>query len=150
MSDLNALAQFCTVRQLEVLEAVIKTGSQGKAAKELKLDKRNVERAMAKIKQKAALQGFSPEHNWTHAVPSTHVAKGVSTYFEKTETTPAAWVKADLRQELYNEMVKDAIKSFVADVEPIVCPPEPLDFQSDIIPWIQIGDAHIGMLSHFS
>lgn len=148
MENLDALTQFCTVRQLEILEAYTKHGSQAKAAAALGIDRRNVQRAMELVRKKAALQGYSPEHFWTHIVPSTHYAKGVSTYFPKTETTPAAWVKANVRQEAYNELVKGAIAEFLEDVDPIPVAPAPLDFQTDVIPWIQIGDGHIGMLAH--
>lgn len=148
MTSLTHLTQYCNVKQLEMLEAVIQTGSNRKAAMRLKIHSSTVDRAMEQIKAKASTQGCSPEHDWTHAVPPTHVAKGVSTYFEKTDTTPAAWVKADLRQEKYNELIKGAINEFLEEVAPLSVAPSPLDFQSDIIPWIQIGDAHIGMLAH--
>ena len=146
------LASFASVRQLEYLEAIEKHGSHTKAAQALGVGRRgldrSIERLRERVKEKAAAQGWSPEHGWTHAVPRPHVAVGVSTYFEKTATTPAAWVKSKLDQEAYNTLIKGAISEFLEDVAPVVAPPAPLDFQSDIIPWIQIGDAHIGMLAH--
>ena len=146
---LTTLRQYAkTDRQRDVIDAAILTGSNAKAAKHLKTDRRTIDRIISKIKGYASVQGWSPEHQWTHPVPPTHVAKGVSTYFPQTETSPAAWVKADLRQEAYNELVKGAIADFMADVKPIQVTKSPLDCQSDIIPWIQIGDAHIGMLAH--
>jgi hypothetical protein len=45
-------------------------------------------------------------------------------------------------------MVKQAIAEFVADVPQIPCQAAPQDYQCDIIPWLQVGDAHIGMLAH--
>lgn len=148
MNELDSLAQFCSVAQLDILEAVIKYKGQRAAARALGCSANKVDAVMQKIRRKASVQGIATECNWTHPVPATHVAKGVSTYFEKTATTPAAWVKADLRQEAYNEMVQGAIAGFLEDVPRLVVPPEPLDFQTDIIPWIQIGDAHLGMLAH--
>lgn len=44
--------------------------------------------------------------------------------------------------------MREAISDFIEGVGPINIAPAPLDFQSDVIPWIQIGDAHIGMLAH--
>lgn len=142
------LMQFASVRQLEFLEAIEKYGSMRSASRELKLTESTVRRSIKALKRKAAVQGYSPEHGWTHPVPSTHVAKGVSTYFPQTETTPAAWVKADLRQEAYNELVQAAISAFVEGVQPIEAPEAPRDYSTDVIPWIQIGDAHVGMLAH--
>ena len=90
-------------------------GSRRKAAAALKCAKSAIDEALARVRKKAALQGFSPAHDWTHPVPSTHVAKGVSTYYpsqkddEGRSIGPGQWVKADLRQEAYNELVKGAI-----------------------------------------
>jgi hypothetical protein len=148
MSIDPSLIQFATVRQLEYLEAVEKHGSARKAGEALGVNHSSVTLSLRRLKRLAQTQGYSPEHGWTHPVPPTHVAKGVSTYYKATPTEPAAWVKADLRQEAYNELIQGAIADFVAGVGPIEVAPAPLDFQSDIIPWIQIGDAHIGMLAH--
>jgi hypothetical protein len=143
------LASWATVRQLEYLDAIDKYGSHVKAAKELGVNRRSLDKSMTLLKAKASTQGYSPEHGWVHAVPPTHVAKGVSTMV-RTPAGDPQWVKADLRQEAYNEMVKAAIAEFIADVPQIPCAPVPLDMQGDIIPWIQIGDAHVGMLAHMA
>lgn len=44
--------------------------------------------------------------------------------------------------------MKETIQAFIQDVLPIKVSAAPLDFQTDVIPWIQIGDAHLGMLAH--
>lgn len=148
MSDLKALTEFCSVRQLEVLEAVIQEGSNNKAAKLLHCGRRNVDQVMTKIRAKAAARGYSPEHDMTHTVAPGFAAKGISTYYNKEGKPTAQWVKANLQQEHYNELIKGAISEFLEDVKPVAVPAAPLDFQTDIIPWVQIGDAHIGMLAH--
>jgi hypothetical protein len=142
------LLSYATVRQVEYLEAIEKHGGVVQAARALGCAEGSIRSSMAGLKSRAARQGYSPEHGWTHPVPSTHVAKGVSTYYQQTETTPAAWVKADLRQEAYNELVREAIAAFVEGVQPIDAPEPPRDYSTDVIPWIQIGDAHVGMLAH--
>lgn len=142
------LASWASVRQLEILDAIREHGSQPKAARALGIDLRNVEKAVARVKRKAAAQGWSPEHGWTNSVPDPHVAKGVSTLHGPNGEVKLQWLKTDLRQEAYNELIKGAISEFLQDAEPIHAPVIPLDVQSDIIPWIQIGDAHIGMLAH--
>jgi hypothetical protein len=45
-------------------------------------------------------------------------------------------------------MLKDAIGEFLEDVAPIKVNPGPIVAQNDVIPWIQIGDAHVGMIAH--
>lgn len=143
------LLSWATVRQAEILEAIEAHGSHRKAAAALKIHPRSLERNLANLKAKASIQGYSPEHGWVHSVPPTHFAKGVSTMHRTPDGDPQ-WVKANIRQEAYNEAVKAAISEFIADVPQIPVAPVPLDMQHDIIPWIQIGDAHVGMLAHMA
>lgn len=139
---------FATVRQGEILDAVFKSGSVAKAADELGITAGDIQRSVQDLKRRASVRGYSPEHDYTRAVPETHVAKGVSTAYNGAGEISMQWVKSDLRQEAYNALVKAAISEFISEVPQLPCAPEPLDFQSDIIPWIQIGDAHVGMLAH--
>jgi hypothetical protein len=143
------LKNYATERQAEFVDAVIKHGGVRKAARALGVDHSTLTHALTLVKKKASIQGYSPAHDMVHAVPDTHVAKGVSTYYNKDGKPTAQWVKSDLRLQAYNDMVKAAITAFVEDL-PKLATPEPLahDFSSDVIPWIQIGDAHIGMLAH--
>lgn len=139
-----------TEKQTEILHAVNREGGIKAAARSLNLAKATVQEHLRKLRDKASIQGFAPAYGWSHPVPPTHVAKGVSNYFKATETMPAGWVKADLRQEAYNQAIKDGIVEFLCDVPQIPVGAAPADFQADIIPWIQIGDAHLGMLSHMA
>jgi hypothetical protein len=141
------LLSWATVRQVEYLEAVEAHGSNQKAAKALGVNRRTLDQSLRDLRTKAALQGYSPEHGWIHPVPDTHIARGVSTMV-RTPAGDPQWVKADLKQEAYNQLVKAAISAFIEDVPQLPCQAAGQDFQTDIIPWIQIGDAHIGMLAH--
>ncbi len=142
------LKTYGSEAQASYVDAVNRYGSTHKAAAALGINQSSVVRGLARLRDSAAIRGYSPDHQWTHPTPRTHVARGVSTYYPATEATPAAWVKADLRQEAYNELVRDAISEFIADVVQLPAPEGPGDYSTDVIPWIQIGDAHIGMLAH--
>jgi hypothetical protein len=142
------LYQFCTVRQVEVLDAIKAHGGMRAAAKALKCDYKAVHQSYASVRRKAALQGRSVEHDMTRTVPEPFVVKGVSTYYDKDGKAAGQWVKSQLAQEQYNAMVKAAIGEFLRDVPQLPVATAPLDYQADIIPWIQIGDAHLGMLAH--
>lgn len=142
------LLEWATPDQSRFIKAVAEHGSVGRAAKALGEEEDKVSDSIDGAKIAAAVRGYSPEHGWRHPVPSSHVAKGVSSLLDDEGKTRLTWVKADLRQEVYNELVKQAIAGFIEGVPQIDVPPAPLDYQSDIIPWIQIGDAHIGMLAH--
>jgi hypothetical protein len=142
------LTQFATVRQLEYLEALEQHGTIRKAAKALGCAKGTITDGLKSLRKKAALQGYSPEHDMVHTVPDGFKVKGVSTYYNNEGKAVGQWVKSSADAERQAEMMREAISDFIEGVGPINIAPAPLDFQSDVIPWIQIGDAHIGMLAH--
>lgn len=78
-----------------------------------------------------------------------YMVKGVSTYFGPDGAQRGQWVKTKLDDERRAELQKEAIRAFMAGFGPIEIPafacPNP---DADVIPWLQIGDAHIGMLAH--
>lgn len=144
------LYSYATVRQLEVLESIHANGGFRKAARALGIDDKTVRKAFDAVKKKAAIQGYSPDHDMVHTVPDTHIAKGISTYYDKDGKPRAQWVKSSLDMAKYLEHVKDAVSGFLEDVGPVAIPDGPKDYSTDVIPWIQIGDAHLGMLAHAS
>lgn len=142
------LLSYASVRQAEYLEAIAVNGGIRAAARTLGVSKASIQDSMRLLKKKAAIRGYSPEHDMTHTVPETHVAKGVSTYYREDGSVGAQWVKSNLRQEAYNDMVQGAIKEFLGDVPKLPIPAGPKNYSTDVIPWVNIGDAHIGMLAH--
>ena len=77
------LKSFATDRQKEYIDAVNELGSHRKAAKKLGVSPGTIDQAINSVKKKAALSGFSPEHDMTKVVPSPFVVKGISTYYNK-------------------------------------------------------------------
>jgi hypothetical protein len=73
------LFQWAAGKQAEKLQAIIDHGSLVAASKALGVDSSMISRALTRVKQKAALSGYSPEHNMTRTVPAGYVVKGVST-----------------------------------------------------------------------
>jgi hypothetical protein len=160
----QALIDFARERgddtMAETLEAINAHGGLLEAAAALGVNKSTVSRRLKAITETAAIAGLAPGHpGWTHPVPHTHVAKGVSVYHPVVKETlpdgsqrvvePGVWVKADLRREAYIQAIKDSIADAVHDFKPRDVDPGPQkDYSTDVIPWLQIGDAHIGMLAH--
>lgn len=146
--ELETLKPFATPRQCEIIDAVIKHGSQGKAAKYLSINSRSLERALQSAKRQAAKRGWSPDHDMNHPVPDGFQAKGVSTYYDLETGQPLRqWVKSDLKKE-----------SLIADLEGVasglsqeIIRYKPLPFKprkgvKERLATVIIGDAHIGML----
>lgn len=142
------LREFATPQQTLYLDAVIEYGGKRAAARALKVAKSTIDAAIERVIKAAARQGYSPDHDMTRTVPDGFLVKGVSTYYDKDGKPTGQWVKSTIDLDRQREIMRQALAGFLEDVGPLVAPPAPLDFQSDVIPWIQIGDAHLGMLAH--
>lgn len=144
----DELRQFATVRQLEIIDALNEYGSHRKAAKALGICYGTIQRSIDGLKKRAARQGYSPDHDMTHIVPDPYIVKGHSTLYGADNKPKLQWVKTAIDEQKYLEILKETAKSFVQDIPSLEVQKSPLNFQTDIIPWIQIGDGHLGLLSH--
>ena len=144
------LLEWATDREKEYIAAIEKHGSGSKAAKALGVAKNAVNSRIAALKNRAAKHGYSPEHDYTRPVPDGFLVRGVSTYYDKDGKPSAQWVKSALDPDRMAEIMREAVQSFIEGVPKIDAPDAPKDYSTDLIPWIQIGDAHLGMLAHAS
>ena len=142
------LKQWATPKQAAYIDALIKHGTGAQAARAIGGDKSTILYALQAVKKKAALAGYSPDHDMTRTVPDGFTVKGVSTYYNAEGKPAGQWVKSSADQERREAMQREAIAAFMEEIPAVNVSPAPLDFQSDVIPWIQIGDAHLGMLAH--
>jgi len=146
--ELESLKQFATERQGQIIDAVIKHGSQAKAATALGINHRGLERTLKRAKEQASRRGWSPSNDMTKSVPSTHVAKGISTYYDLQTGEPLRqWVKSDLKKEsLVADLqgVADGLSQELKKYKPL--PFKPDKGVKERLAAVIIGDAHIGML----
>lgn len=122
------------------LEAVRRHQAQGfgwitRAADELNIDRRT-------------FQSWVDKHGLKAPEPGDQVAEGFAlkgySEFTKTEHGTPIWLKTVKAEQDYWQGVAEAIRT----VEPVKDVPLPTGMpDGDIIPWLQIGDAHIGMLA---
>ncbi len=143
------LREFATLRQGEVIDAVIRCGSHRKAAKELGISSKTVDARIREVKKKAARAGYSPDHGMTRPVPEGFHAKGVSTLYDGAGNVKAQWVKSQRDREYEHEVLVEAIQTIA----------EPFKGKSDakkhsgcmtsatLLPVLCWGDVHLGMLS---
>lgn len=155
-SSLDALLPFATDKQKQYVAAIQHTGGMAQAAKLLGRHHSTIQESIAALKKRAALKGVTPTNGVQPLpVPDPFILKGQSTMSRLDpvtgERTPLiVWDKTRVDELEWAEAVKDGIAAFIADQDPIVIPlaaPDG-DLDKDIIPWINIGDAHLGMLAH--
>ena len=141
------LSEWATVRQLEYLEAVGTHGSIRAAARALKVAFSAVHGSLQLLRTKAALRGFSPEHDMTRPVPSTHVARGISTYYDQEGKVRGQWVKSSLDEARAEEARKAAMCALAEDMPRLAPLPGPAMTEEKLLNVYTMTDCHVGMLA---
>lgn len=159
MSHLDeTLKDWATPRQAEYIDAVNLHGGIRAAARALGVYDNAIRESLGRLKKYAAAHGYSPDHGLTHKIPEPFVARGHSS-LDRIPDAPIdpvtgrqqilQWTKTRLDDAQYQQMVKEAVAAFIDETVGPVFPAPPMpDRETDIIPWVNIGDAHLGMLAH--
>lgn len=154
LEGLEELKAWASPAQVRYIDAILEeNGNVRRAARSMNLHHSVVQRGIKRVKKKAAAHGYSPTHGLTRVVPEPFVARGHSTLDkvnpDGSREMMLQWTKTKLDDEQWIEKVQDGIQAFVEGLpHNITPPPAPTEVDDDIIPWIQIGDAHLGMLAH--
>lgn len=142
-----SLLQFCkSERQKEIVECYERLQSERKAAKEIGCDRRNISKTLARVRRYAA--ECDPELHDQGVIPQGYRIKGVSNMIENSLGKPM-WVKTERGAIIQQQAMQIAAESFANEL-----PARPArewsnpDADTDLIPWFNIGDGHIGMLAH--
>lgn len=139
------LRQYATERQAQLLDAIKEAGTVAGGAKLLGINQRNAFDQLQRLKKKAALAGYSPEHNMTRTVPDGFGVNRVSSLYNKDGELTAQWVIGTADRQRQAELMREAIEALKEDL-PQVEPRKPTgEFNSALMAGYPIGDAHIGM-----
>ena len=141
-----ALKRWATEIQVTYLDAVNTHRSVRAAAKALGRNKEALRQSLAALERRAALQGYSPEHDMLKVAPSPFVVKGTSTLYDPDGNVKIQWVKTKLDEQRAGEVVEAFVRSLTEDVRgmsPLVAPPAHSD--SDLLAIYPMGDPHFGM-----
>lgn len=140
------LAKFASPAQDRYLEAVLRLGSCRKAAKELGVHNATVSRCMKSLIDKAARQGWSPEHDMTRTVPDGFRIKGTSTLYDmETGEGRLQWVKTTVDHDRQLELLRAAVDAMSGEVQPLPPVPAPVIYDHRLLTVIPLGDPHFGM-----
>lgn len=135
-----AQAQLSDVMMREAVTALAEHGTQSAAATALGLSRSTLQHRL----REAARKGIAPASGLDHPIPEGFELRGYS-HYTKTAAGEPIWLKTRATERNYWQGIEAAILSLKpVDADILPTAPEP---QSDIIPWLQIGDAHIGMLA---
>lgn len=142
------LRSYATVRDLEYLEAIEKYGTLTNAAKQLNVNRRAIQKSIQRIEKRAALSGYSPDHDMVHTVPDGFKVKGVSTYYGEDGKPKGQWVKSSADEQRREQIQLEALEQLKADLPRIDMPlPAEIARNDDLMNVYVITDYHIGMMA---
>ena len=145
---LDYLMQFAeTDRQKEVLEAVIREGSNNKASKVLGISRRNVDEMINRLKKYAAMKGMAPEADMVHGVPDPFIVRGVSTYYNKDGKPSGQWVKSRIDDERRQELIREAFEAMSDELPRLAPINKPVHTFEQLCNLYTMTDFHMGMLA---
>lgn len=142
------LRSWATPRQLEVLDAVEKYGSQRAAAEALGVSHGTVGDSIQALKAKAAKMGYAPEFDMTRACPPGFRSRGVSTLVKGDGSIAMQWVKTEAdksQDEIILREFAQTLADGVKGLAPIT--PAPQHVTQDLMCVYPQGDPHVGLHS---
>jgi hypothetical protein len=153
--NLLALKRWANPLQDLQIDAILEHGGIRAAAKALGKSKSTLQDSLRSVKTTAAAHGYAPQYGMNSPVPDPFIVKGQSTLSRIDPATGARtavleWNKTRIDDVKWIENVKEGINAFIESVPTVKSLPKQAkgEIDHDIIPWIQIGDAHLGMLAH--
>jgi len=107
-----------TETERTTLDTITEHGSMTAAAKALNVNRTTVIRSVQQIQARAAVQGWSPDHDMVHTAPDTHVVRGTSTLYGDDGAPKLQWVKTDLKREKLEQLAEEFIAATAEQIEP--------------------------------
>jgi hypothetical protein len=136
-----------TEQQVRVVKAIHQYKGVAAAARALKMHPSSVRDALRAVTQKAAVHGYSPQHDLSRPVAPGQVLRGASTLYRRGEKEPVLqWVKSRLDEEQRAEIFRGWVQSLSTTVQglsPLVDPPPRVS--ADLLAVYPMGDPHFGM-----
>jgi len=127
-----ACVELCEVQKI----------SQYEAAKRLGISRSGVRHHLRVVKQKAARQGYAPEHGWSEQVPDGFYVDGVSTFKD------GQWVKAKADKQRQFELLVERIEAANAHLPKYRPTAPPKHSNESLLSLLTITDFHLGMYAY--
>ena len=147
--DPNILKEFAqTETQKRTIDAVIKHGSNTKAADALGLSRRNVDKTVKRLEKYAAANGLSPHRDLVHQTAEGFQAKRISTAYKEDGSVALQWVIQEPEKQSMQERLNYMLEGLKDDLTDYKKPtPAPEHTDADYLAMYIIGDHHFGMLA---
>ena len=122
MIDPKLIEYAMTARQREVINTVVTTGTQRATARILKVAPQTIANTVNAVKRRAALKGYSPEHDLTHGIAPGQELRGTSTLYGADGEQKLQWVKTRADDQARLEMLEHAVNVLAEDIKGLAKP----------------------------
>lgn len=144
----DALLEYATDRERELVEAYWKLGNAEDAAEACGLSRQRstVCKAFKRLKARAARAGYDPATQHTRVVPEGYRVKGTSSLYVRGEAEPAVqWVKTTIDQQRQEELLREMLEGFCDDLPRVKATQPPKQRAEKLCAVYPVGDHHVGM-----
>lgn len=148
MDDFDAIREFATTRQCEVLDAIEKAGSKRGAARALGVYPSYIGKTLKNVRARAAMQGVAPRANMNRVAPEPFIVKGTSTLYDADGKAKLQWVKTRVDQDKMEAAIRATIEALKEEIPHEAPAPLALSrFDASLLNCYVITDYHLGALS---
>lgn len=143
------LKEYATPRQAEFIDLVNKHKSMRAAAEALGIGGGVISEAITRVKKKAAIFGYSPDHNLRHPVAPGQKLRGASLLYKKGEPEPLlTWVKSTTDHEASEAIRQAAMEAMAEEIPRLAALPAPIaGSNANLCNCYVITDFHLNALS---
>jgi hypothetical protein len=140
------IKDWATATQAKYIDAVNEHGSMRAASRALDVNFTSVRVGIIGAQQRAALQGYSPDHDMTKQTAPGFRVKGTSTLYDADGALKQQWVKTERDAKQAEEAIREFVRYLTEDcraMAPLLPMPDYTD--EDLLAVYPMGDPHFGM-----
>ena len=140
-----SLLEYCnTERQAEIVRLYESGMNKTEIGRTLGVTRETIKSSLKIISDRAAIQGYSPDHDMVHIVPPGFTVKGVSTLYNDEGRPVSQWVKSMADKEAQFQMMIERIELACEGITPWKPIEKPKATQDDLLSLLVITDFHLG------
>lgn len=139
---------YLTERQCEVYQASLRYPVKAEAARSIGMERSNYGKALAATLYRIAQKEQQVGPLKIHAPVNQNFKAQSALYDAATGEQKLVWLKTEKDEAARQAIIASFAESFLKPSQQVKIKAPTGELDTDLIPWIQIGDAHLGMLAY--
>lgn len=133
--------------QKSAVSAMVKEGTQRKAAEALGISRGGLRSHLEQVEKLAARRGYAPHHEHNQTIPEGYTMRGSSTLYDENGEKRLQWIKTDQDKAQELELAKLIYADLSKGIKRLPPIKEPKQVDKDLLNLYPVTDAHIGMMA---